>query len=292
MLGIQQSVVSRRIRSLEEALGVSLFERHSGGVRVTAAGAKFFDLARYALLHLDHAIKTAGAAGRGEKGVVRIGFCSSISTGFLRELIGAFCKQHPDVELEFSEGGYREHVESIRRGRLDVAFVTGTPSVPECETMQFWTERMFVVLPQEHALCTEDEIEWEAIRDEHFILRRSDPGPAIHDHVIKRLADLGYHPKVFRLDVGRETAVHLVAMGLGVSLTSEATTANAFPGAEFRPIAGDELIPFSAVWLWNNDNPVFRRLLSHTRALASRWNNRAHDSHDGVSARASGIRRD
>jgi DNA-binding transcriptional LysR family regulator len=90
MLGIQQSVVSRRIRSLEEALGVSLFERHSGGVRVTAAGAKFFDLARYALLHLDHAIKTAGAAGRGEKGAVRMGICSSISTGFLRELIGAF----------------------------------------------------------------------------------------------------------------------------------------------------------------------------------------------------------
>jgi hypothetical protein len=58
--------------------------------------------------------------------------------------------------------------------------------------MQFWTERMFVVLPQEHALCTEEEIEWEAIRDEHFILRRSGPGPAIHDHLIKRVADLGY----------------------------------------------------------------------------------------------------
>jgi DNA-binding transcriptional LysR family regulator len=72
-----------------------------------------------------------------------------------------------------------------------VAFVTGTPSVPECEAMQFWTERMFVVLPQDHALCSEDEIEWEAIRDEHFILRRSD--------IIKRLAVLGYHPKVVRL---------------------------------------------------------------------------------------------
>src|SRR5262249_46251833 len=101
----------------------------------------------------------------------------------------------------------------------------------------------FVVLPQEHALCTEDEIEWEAIRDEHFILRRSDPGPAIHDHVIKQLADLGYHPKVFRLDVGRETAMHLVAMGLGVSLTSEATTLTPFQGPSFDRLLGTSSFP-------------------------------------------------
>jgi DNA-binding transcriptional LysR family regulator len=127
---------------------------------------------------------------------------------------------------------------------------------------------MFVVLPRAHSLCTDDE--WEALRDQHFILRRSDLGPAIHDHVIKRLADLGYRPKVLRLDIGRETAIRLVAIGLGVSLTSEATTANAFPEVEFRPIAGDEVIPFSGVWLWNNDSPVFRRFLSPSPAC--RWN--------------------
>jgi DNA-binding transcriptional LysR family regulator len=150
---------------------------------------------------------------------------------------------------------------------------------------------MFVVLPHAHALCNKEEITWEALRDERFILRRSDPGPAIHDHVIKRIADLGYHPRVLRLDIGRETAIHLVALGLGVSLTSEATTANTFPGVEFRPIASDDVISFSAVWLCNNDNPVFRRFLSLTRALAARWNGRPDNSHDVVSVPAIGARR-
>jgi DNA-binding transcriptional LysR family regulator len=55
MLGVRQSAVSRRVRVLEDLVGVSLFERHHGGVRVTAAGARFLDQARDALLQLDNA---------------------------------------------------------------------------------------------------------------------------------------------------------------------------------------------------------------------------------------------
>jgi len=278
VLGAGQSAVSRRIRSLEDTLGVSLFERYHGGVRITAAGARFFDRARSALAQLDHAVKIAGAAGRGENGHLRIGIFSSIAAGFLRHLIRTFREQHPDVALQISEIASREHLALIQKGRLDVAFVMGTPAVPNCEVLQLWTEQIFVILPQGHALCTRKEIEWEAVRDEHFILRHSDPGPAIQDYVIKRLADLGHRPSVQKFDVGRETSVHLVALGLGVSLTSEATIANCFPEVEFRPIgSGTDTIPFSGVWSSKNDNPAFRRFLSLARALAKKWSKRSDD---------------
>jgi DNA-binding transcriptional LysR family regulator len=277
-LGVRQSAVSRRIRSLEEMLGVSLFERYHGGVRITAAGARFFDRARSALAQLDHAVKIAGAAGRGENGHLRIGIFSSIAAGFLRDLIWTFREQHPDVALQISELASREHVALIRKGRLDVAFVMGAPVVPNCETAQFWTEQLFVVLPHGHALCAIKEVEWSALRDEPFILRQSDPGPAIEDYVVKRLADLGHRPSMRRYDVGRETSMHLVALGLGVSLTTEATIANFFPEVEFRPITGaTDVIAFSAVWSLKNDNPVFRRFLSHARVLAKKWSNRSAD---------------
>lgn len=277
-LGVRQSAVSRRIRSLEDTLGVSLFERYHGGVRITAAGARFFDRARSALIQLDHAVETAAAAGRGENGHLRVGIFSSIATGFLRELIRTFCEQHPDVALQISEVASPDHVALIRKGRLDIAFVMGTPAVPNCETAQLWTEPVFVVLPQGHVLCAREEIEWEALRDEHFILRQSDPGPAIQDYVIKRLANLGYRPSVRRFDVGRETSMHLVGLGLGVSLTSGATIASSFPGVEFRRIAGaTDVIPFSGVWSPKNDNPAFRRFLSLGRVLAKKGTNRSDD---------------
>lgn len=45
-LGIQQSAISRRVRYVEETLGVSLFERHSSGVRLTIAGMRLLREAR------------------------------------------------------------------------------------------------------------------------------------------------------------------------------------------------------------------------------------------------------
>src|SRR3546814_6373968 len=49
-LGLRQPTLSRQIRSLEDALGVSLFERHRAGMRLTAAGRDFLQGANRVLL--------------------------------------------------------------------------------------------------------------------------------------------------------------------------------------------------------------------------------------------------
>jgi len=272
VLGTQQSTVGRRVRALEDRLGVSLFERNSAGVRLTTAGARFFEQARVGLQQIDDAVQTAGAAGRGVIGELKIGILSSMAAGFLREVVRAYRAQHSDVELHVLEGASREQIALVRESRLDVAFVLGVPSLPNCEVTQLWSEQIFVALPQGHVLCDCDEITWESLRDQRVILCQSELGGAIHDRLITRLAQLGYNPWIERLDVGREALMHLVALGLGVSFTSEATVATQFPEVTFRPIAGDAArIPFSAVWLRNNDNPVFRRFLSLARDMSKKW---------------------
>src|SRR5437879_6548718 len=82
--------------------------------------------------------------------------------------------------------------------------------------------------------------------------------------------------------------MHLVAMGRGVSLTSEATIATPFPGVVFRPLAGvDVTLQFSAVWWPKNGDPAFRRFLSVARGLAKHTR---QPSNPGM-ARHSAIRR-
>jgi hypothetical protein len=78
--------------------------------------------------------------------------------------------------------------------------------------------------------------------------------------------------------------MHLVALGLGVSFTSEATVATQFPELTFRPIAGDAArAPFSAVWLSNNDNPAFRRFLSLARSMSKKWEKQPRDATESPS---------
>lgn len=70
-----------------------------------------------------------------------------------------------------------------------------------------------------------------------------------------------------RQAVGRDNLMQLVAMGQGLTLTSEAITATRFPGVVFRPLNG-QVWPYSAIWSPRNDNPALRRLLSLARSLS------------------------
>jgi DNA-binding transcriptional LysR family regulator len=268
-LRVRQSAVSRRVRELEDELGVSIFERHHAGVRVTNAGVRFLQEASEAVVQLDHAVKTATAAGSGTIGRLSIGILSSVATGYLRELIQIYCSRHPDVAVQILEAASADNIAAVLKRQLDVAFIMDTTEAASCDTVSLWKERIFVVLRENHALRGRKEVQWTDLRNEHFIVRQCESDPAFCDRLTKRLTDRDHNPSVQKLNVGRDTLMHLVAMGLGVCLTSEATIATPFPKVVFRPIAGDdELYQFSAAWLPHNDNPALRRFLSLARSIA------------------------
>lgn len=269
VLETPSSVISRRVRGLEDALGVSLFERHSGGVRPTEAGRRFFERMRRVLDDLDYAVMSADSAGRGAVGRLGIGIFASIGSGFAHELIDTFNAGHPRVFIDVMEGDPCEHVARIKERRLDVAFVTGEPVTPGCEAEQLWCERVFVALPARHPLSVLPSISWRQVRHERFLVSAEEPGPEIHDYIVSQVGELGHQPSVDRYKVGREALMSLVSLCLGVSVISEAGVATAYPGVVFRPLAdGDRILPFSAVWAPANDNPALRRFLSTARALA------------------------
>ncbi len=268
VIGIDQSALSRRIRALEDELGVSLFERDRTGIRPTAAGEEFIRQAKAALSDLDYAVKLARNAGCGSRGLIRIGFLCSLSSGFLRSLLVEFTRSHRTVTVDVVYGGSRDHIRQIRDRSMDIAFFTGLPELPDCDVELLWHERVFCALPEDHRLCSLEAAHWPDIQGESFIVGHEEPGPEIHEYLIRRLATLGFHPRVRRLSVCRESLFHLVSMGFGLTLTSESAVATPFRGVQFKPMAGDEdLLPTVGVWLPGNDNPALRRLVSLARAM-------------------------
>lgn len=268
-VGRSQAAISRSIAKLEDEIGASLFHRHTWGVSQTYAGQRFLVHARRVIRTVGEGAREVASAGRSEKGRVRIGIYSSIASGFLAELLEVYGRRHSAVRIEVADGNPAEHVAAIRQLNLDVAFITGTRDWPDCERVLLWSERVFVVLPDHHALANREEVVWRDLADESFIVSETAPGQEIYDHLVRRLADLGRHPEIQVQYVGRDNLVPLVALGRGLTLVSEAMTVAQFPGVVYRPVLG-EILPFSAVWSASNDNPAFRRFLSLAKAMAVR----------------------
>ena len=172
ILGVKQSAVSRRIQALEDELGVSLFERQSNGVRLTIAGQRFLERTRAAFTEIDYAITNAAAAGRGDEGVIRIGVLPSLLPSFLCDLLAEFREAQPKVRLDFFEGPPEQLIARIMARRLDIVFIASGAPAPGCDAEVLWSAGICVALSERHPLAGCDAIDWELLKDEHFVMGR------------------------------------------------------------------------------------------------------------------------
>jgi DNA-binding transcriptional LysR family regulator len=267
-LDVRQSVLSRRVSSLEDQLGVSLFERHRGGVRLTHAGERLLDDLRPIFLALEGAITSARAAGCAVEGRLRAGVAASLSEGFLRRLLETWLSEHPCVLLEVREGDPRELLGAVLNRRLDVTFLTGSTCPPGCDAELLWSDSAYAAVQHSNPFASRTSLPITALAHERFILSQGGFGPEIRDWLVKRLSNLGVSPRVEFVEVSREVLLTMVGLGFGITLTASLETGVSYPNA-------GEQIPFSAVWSPENDNPALRRFLSLARVLAKREANAA-----------------
>ncbi|MEO6783590.1 MAG: LysR substrate-binding domain-containing protein [Bradyrhizobium sp.] len=175
-LRLEQSTLSRRIRQLEESIGVTVFERSTGGVRATPAGRDFLRLARSILEQMDALFTTARNTGRGEAGRLAVGFYTSLSAGNLRATLVDFRLRFPQVEVGMAERSRTRLVTALRNGALDIVIATGGSPLFDSRVLPLWSERILIALPEGHPLAGRDTIYWTDLRAETVLLSQYDPG--------------------------------------------------------------------------------------------------------------------
>jgi len=99
-VGVDHTTLSRRIVGLEEALRVTLFERHPSGYRLTSAGDRLLQSAE-AMESIALATQAEiGGADLAVTGAVRIGAPEGFGSLFLASRIDGLCRQHPQLEIQ------------------------------------------------------------------------------------------------------------------------------------------------------------------------------------------------
>ena len=119
-LGIPLPTLSRRIRELERELKIQLLERSARGTRLTDAGTRLFEHASRGI----EALAEAEEAVRSDQTRLRGRLRLSLPTGFEPwwELLGAFQRQYPDVQVNVYTTDRR--VDLVQDG-IDVALRVG-----------------------------------------------------------------------------------------------------------------------------------------------------------------------
>ena len=266
-LGVAQPAVTRQMQKLEHEFGVKLLERHKAGARLTNAGKLFLGHARRVIADAGRLSDEISRARRGDTGRLSVGFFTSLVSGPLAELVTAFGREAPDVELILVEGNYADQIAALFDRRLDVALVAGTVREKDVVTQPLWRERILVALPVDHPLADAAQISWSDLAEERFVVRFWESGPFVYNYVKRQAARAGYDAQIDQRMMARENLLGLVAMRRGITVIVESAAGATYPGIIFRPLG--DAVDIVGVWRPDNANPALKRLLALAGRLAN-----------------------
>jgi DNA-binding transcriptional LysR family regulator len=236
-LHISQPPLSRQIQDLEEELGTPLFERGSRPLKLTDAGRFFYGHATRLLEQAAQAVRSTKRIAQLERRLV-VGFVSSTMYGALPLLVRKFRAACPQTELALTEMSTVEQMQALKSGRIDVGFGRVRLDDPSIKREILREERLVVAIPGEHELAVGDgPLTLHDVAAHALLVYPRTPRPSYADQVLSLLRDLALEP-VSVLEVQEmQTALGLVASGMGLCVVPVSVHRLRPDEVVYRPLA-------------------------------------------------------
>ena len=218
-LHIAQPPLSRQIQQMEEELGVALVER-GRPLKLTEAGRFFNEQASQLLEQFERLCADTRRVSEASRRFLSIGFAPSTLYGQLPELIRRL-RAHGDIELNLAELITLQQLEALKNGRIDIGFGRIFLEDPAITQFVLREDPLVAVLPQGHPLLA-TPVTLAQLAAQPFILYPGSPRPSYADHVLKLFASANLSIHVAQTANELQTAIGLVAAGVGVTLVPAA----------------------------------------------------------------------
>jgi len=217
-LRLSQPGLSRMIRSAEEELGISLFDRTTRQVTLTSAGAEFVPLAERVLHDLELGSEALRELRDQARGHLAISCPMSFATNMLANMVIEYKRANPNVIIQIFEGIQSNTMGMIRSGQVD--FGIGTLSEPYDDLFidRLCPTHYHVVFARGHRFSKLGRVRLQDLKDEPLVsmppssnLRRIFDGAA---------ASAGFRLN-YTITVNTYSAVaQFVRAGVGVTILS------------------------------------------------------------------------
>lgn len=216
-LFLTQPAVSKRVRQLENDLGVALFDRIGRKVSLTEAGRALLPRARRLLNDASEIRRALADLGGDVGGRLVMGTSHHIGLHRLPEPLRAFTRNYPEVELDIRFMDSEAACHAVVIGDLELAIVTLPPSpLPHLRLQPIWQDPLVFMIAQDHPLAGKRNVSLKTLLREPAVLPSSST-------YTRRILEQAVRKQGLSLNIAMETNYletlqMLAASGLGWSL--------------------------------------------------------------------------
>ena len=237
-IGIEQPPLSLQIKKLENIIGAELFDRSTRRIKLTTVGETLLPEAYKLLEQSVQLVDTIKSVGRGESGVLHIGFATSTIFSGITAAIQKHKKLYPKVELRLQELSSAAQVEALLSGSIDIGFIREAARHDQIICKQIIKEKFIAVLSNQHPLSRKDAIKLADLLKEPFVHFPRSVAPSLYDKVNLLFAKGKLYPHIVQEAYEWQTIVSLVEANLGVSICPSSFQKLKIGKVQYKPLAG------------------------------------------------------
>lgn len=274
-LHIAQPPLSRAIQQLEDEIGAPLFDRTARPLSLTPLGQLVREQAQQILGRMEDMQVMVKAAAAAERRRFAIGFVASTIYARLPELIRAFRKEVPNVELVMVESTTLDQIAALKEGRIDVGFGRIRFDDPAVRRIVLRNEQLIAAFPVDHPLARgEGPISLRELADEPQIIYPRSPRPSYADQVISMFRDHAIEPRIVHEARELQIAIGLVAAEEGIAIVPESVRRARSHDVAFRDLAEPARSPIIMSHRVGDRSPEFAAMV---RVIASKYEQWGYD---------------
>lgn len=255
-LGYTQSGISHMISSLESEYGFLLLVRNKSGVHLTSKGKEIYKYMVEIVNRQEKLKQTVSVINGLHSGEINIGTFSSVATHWLPTIISKFEDLYPGAKIHIKDGIYDEIENWISIGKVDCGFIT-LPTQKNLKSFPLIKDRLLVVLPKNHPLCSLEYFPLNALKKEPFIM----PGEGSH-YDIGRIFAKSVQPKIrfsFRDDY---SALAMVEKGFGITILPELALRDNVKNVHIMELESRDYRNIGLAYLPNNTTPIIKQFFN------------------------------
>jgi DNA-binding transcriptional LysR family regulator len=246
-LHIAQPPLSAAIRQLEDLLGVTLFDRTTRQVELTAAGRLLLAESRPLLDHADGVFAAVRELERSPAGRLALGVSPTARFGLAPTVLGACAARAPGVMIYPREDTTGALLHELKAGRLDLVIGFCAPPYDAVERERLLDAPAVVHVNAEHPLAGRPSVSLGELRDERIIVSGGPDSPGYTRVVVDLCRRAGFEPRTVP-DPYPDLGLQAVREGRGVVIYAPSAFAAEVDASSLVPIVPQVTLPFDLFW--------------------------------------------
>ena len=236
-LYLTQPTISGHISSLEQTVGLKLFDRLGRRVALTNGGQVLYRHAKAILKLRDEALNAVSEFSHLIKGRITIGGSTIPGEYFLPRVMGGFHEAVPGISIDLAIADSQKIIDMLRAGEIEVGVVGMRFDRERVDAYPLFRDRVIIIASPRHPIALQREVSWKDLLTVPFLIREKGSGTrkAFEGYV----ATAGYRLDDFNIigAVGSSTAVKEgVKGGVGLGIISDLACQEEISGGTIRAV--------------------------------------------------------